>query len=91
MLPWLSKIILIELTIKNMKALLSAIVLNVLLPFCSFSNPDVTSIPFQLHGKLVIVEAEVNGKRPFHPRYGVSEIILNNQYFNGSTEANSME
>jgi len=67
-----------------MKATLFAIVLYLVLPFYSFSNPSVTSISFQLTRNLIIVQASVNGKEGlFILDTGVSEIILNNRYFNG--------
>jgi hypothetical protein len=67
-----------------MKAILFAIVLNVVVPFYSLSNPTVTSVSFQLTRNLIIVKASVNGREGlFILDTGVSEIILNNRYFNG--------
>lgn len=67
-----------------MKATLIAIVLYLMLPFYSLSNPAVTSISFQLTRNLIMVQASVNGKEGlFILDTGVSEIILNNRYFNG--------
>ncbi|WP_194775897.1 pepsin/retropepsin-like aspartic protease family protein [Pararhodonellum marinum] len=67
-----------------MKTIFIAIIMDLLLSLFSFSNPDVTRVPFQLIRNLVIVEASVNGKYGyFIMDTGVSEIILNDRYFNG--------
>jgi hypothetical protein len=69
-----------------MKTILIAIALDLLMPFYSLSNPAFTSVPFQLTRNLVIVEASVNGKNGlFIMDTGVSEIILNNRYFDGKS------
>ncbi len=78
-----------------MKTMLIAIAFDLLLPFYSLanpiviSNPDVTTVPFQLTRNLVIVQASVNEKNGlFIMDTGVSEIILNNRYFKGKPTGN---
>ncbi|AVR44017.1 hypothetical protein C7S20_01365 [Christiangramia fulva] len=67
-----------------MKAIIFAIVLDLLLPIYSWSNPTVTSVSFELTRELIIVKAAVNGREGlFILDTGVSEVILNNRYFNG--------
>ena len=67
-----------------MKRILITIVLDVVLSFYCLSNPVVTSIPFQLNKKFIIVHASADGKKGnFLLDTGVSEMILNNKHFNG--------
>ncbi|WP_194775688.1 aspartyl protease family protein [Pararhodonellum marinum] len=67
-----------------MKTILIAIAFDLLLAFYGWSNPAVTSVPFELRNNLVIIHASVNGKNGlFIMDTGVPEIILNNRYFYG--------
>ncbi|HSF52522.1 MAG TPA: retropepsin-like aspartic protease [Algoriphagus sp.] len=67
-----------------MKAILFSLVLGWVVPLFNLKNTPVTSVSFHLVRNLIIVQASANEKEGyFIVDTGVSEIILNNRYFDG--------
>lgn len=67
-----------------MKAILLFLILGWVLPLFNLKNTPVTSFSFHLVRNLIIVQPSANGMAGnIIVDNGVSEIILNNRYFDG--------